>query len=308
MPAEPVITPQLVRRLLQEQHPDLAGLRVGESIQGWDNTMVRLGPDLALRLPRHSMGERLLGQEIRWLPKLQRQTGVSVPAAVRTGQPVCGDRMNGYPFRWAVVPWTPGRCAAELNPEARDGYAPALAQLLAALHVTAPDDAPISPVGRGQGIDAIHERIQERLTARSDELGADRRRRLDGLIRAALSAPPPAGPPLWLHGDPHPRNTVLTRETTRVSGRPLLVDFGDLCAGDPASDLGQAWDHFTPTGRSRFRTAYGQARALTTEQDRALWIRARGWAVHYALIYLDPQRPVELHRAGRRMIGVLCCL
>ena len=304
--AEPVITLDLVRRLLQ-QHPDLAELTLGGTVQGWDNTMVRLGEHLALRLPRHEMGERLLGHEIQWLPELGRQTGVQVPAAVRTGEAVHGEPGEGYPYRWAVVPWTSGRSAAELATAERDAYAEPLAQLLARLHAPAPAQAPVSPVGRGQGIQTVLDRIQERLSARSAELGADRTRRLHERIRAARSAQPAAGPGLWLHGDPHPRNTVLSSAPgPEGSGAPVLVDFGDLCAGDPASDLGQAWDHFTPTGRARFRTAYGQARGLVGEQEQALWVRARGWAVHYALIYLDPQRPADLRRAGGRMIGVLC--
>jgi aminoglycoside phosphotransferase (APT) family kinase protein len=42
----------LVRSLLHEQHPDLAGLALGEVDGGWDNRMWRLGEDLAVRLPR----------------------------------------------------------------------------------------------------------------------------------------------------------------------------------------------------------------------------------------------------------------
>jgi aminoglycoside phosphotransferase (APT) family kinase protein len=52
----------------------------------------------------------------------------------------------------------------------------------------------------------------------------------------ALAAPGWAGPPLWLHGDLHPAN-VLT-ENGNLCG---VVDFGDLCAGDPAGDLAACW-------------------------------------------------------------------
>ncbi|KUN81480.1 hypothetical protein AQJ66_24075 [Streptomyces bungoensis] len=46
------ITAQLVRDLLQEQHPDLAGLAIREVAGGWDNQMWRLGDDLAVRMQR----------------------------------------------------------------------------------------------------------------------------------------------------------------------------------------------------------------------------------------------------------------
>jgi aminoglycoside phosphotransferase (APT) family kinase protein len=42
----------LVRALLHEQHPDLAGLGLRAVAGGWDNRMWHLGEDLAVRLPR----------------------------------------------------------------------------------------------------------------------------------------------------------------------------------------------------------------------------------------------------------------
>ena len=46
----------LVRTLLHNQHPDLAGLELREVAGGWDNRMWRLGEDLAVRLPRTPRG------------------------------------------------------------------------------------------------------------------------------------------------------------------------------------------------------------------------------------------------------------
>jgi aminoglycoside phosphotransferase (APT) family kinase protein len=46
------INEALVRALLHEQHPGLAGLELREVAGGWDNRMWRLGADLAVRLPR----------------------------------------------------------------------------------------------------------------------------------------------------------------------------------------------------------------------------------------------------------------
>lgn len=308
MTREPEITQALLHGLLAEQHPDLAELPLGEIVQGWDNTMVRLGDRLALRLPRHEMGDLLLGHELRWLPALGRQTGVPVPAAVRTGSPAAGTGTGeDYPFRWAVVPWTPGASAGGLGPAERDSYAEQLARTLAALHVSGPVGAPTSPVGRGQALGTVLGRMRERLGERASSLGEGRVRRLEDLIEAAVTAPAHTGPALWLHGDPHPRNTVVASGAEAdQAGMPLLVDFGDLCVGDPASDLGQTWDHFTAPGREQFRQVYGNARGREPADEEPLWTRARGWAVHYALIYLDPQRPAELHRAGERMVEDLC--
>ena len=47
---------ELVRTLLQEQHPDLADLELKEVVGGWGNQMWRLGADLAVRMPRTEEG------------------------------------------------------------------------------------------------------------------------------------------------------------------------------------------------------------------------------------------------------------
>lgn len=98
-----------------------------------------------------------------------------------------------------------------------------------------------------------------------------------------MDAPPHSGPRIWLHGDPRPNNTVLAGVGP---GTPVFVDFGALCAGDQASDLGSALLHFSPAGREAFVMDYDDGRAA----DPALWARARGWAVHYALIFATQPR------------------
>lgn len=55
-----------------------------------------------------------------------------------------------------------------------------------------------------------------------------------GIVRCA--AFPSKGPPLWLHDDLHPANVVVSDGT--LSG---VIDFGDMCVGDPADDLAAAW-------------------------------------------------------------------
>jgi aminoglycoside phosphotransferase (APT) family kinase protein len=44
------ISEDLVRGLLREQHPDLAGLPIREVAGGWGNQMWRLGDELAVRM------------------------------------------------------------------------------------------------------------------------------------------------------------------------------------------------------------------------------------------------------------------
>jgi len=50
------ISEDLVRDLLREQHPDLAGLPISEVAGGWGNQMWRLGDELAVRMQRMDKG------------------------------------------------------------------------------------------------------------------------------------------------------------------------------------------------------------------------------------------------------------
>jgi hypothetical protein len=61
MPAAEVsVSPELVRRLLAAQQPDLAHLPVRLVAHGWDNLMYRLGDELAVRLPRRAAAAGLI--------------------------------------------------------------------------------------------------------------------------------------------------------------------------------------------------------------------------------------------------------
>ena len=97
----------------------------------------------------------------------------------------------------------------------------------------------------------------------------------------ALHAPSWSGPPLWIHGDLHPGNLIVT--AGRVSA---VIDFGDLTAGDPATDLSIAWTLPAVT-RSIFRTAVTESSEWV---DRHMWIRARGWALAFGLAFLASSR------------------
>jgi aminoglycoside phosphotransferase (APT) family kinase protein len=83
------------------------------------------------------------------------------------------------------------------------------------------------------------------------------------------SARPWDGPPIWIHGDLHPKNLLVSRGTLAA-----VIDFGDLTAGDPATDLSIAWMLSASS-----REAFGQF-------DDDTWLRARGWALALGLVYL----------------------
>jgi aminoglycoside phosphotransferase (APT) family kinase protein len=79
---------------------------------------------------------------------------------------------------------------------------------------------------------------------------------------------------VWLHGDLHPANVVVSGGT--LAG---VLDFGELCAGDPATDLAAAWVLLPAGTASRFFDAYAMA-------DEATIRRARGLAVLRAFVLI----------------------
>jgi len=88
--AEVAVTLDLVRRLVGEQMPDLAGRQLRMLAHGWDNVMVRIGDDLVARLPRRTVAVELLLHEQRWLPELAPRLPLPIPVPVRAGLWVAG--------------------------------------------------------------------------------------------------------------------------------------------------------------------------------------------------------------------------
>lgn len=263
--ADHAVDPPLVRQLLADQHPDLADLPLLPAASGWDNLVYRLGDDLAVRLPRRAAAAPLLANELRWLPRLADRLPLPIPSPVRGGTPG-----TGYPWPWAVTPWLPGRIAAEATLAARRRAAHELGRFVAALGQPAPPDAPVN-LFRGVPLLDRQPAVLERL----DRLGsAVDSRRARAVWSAAVVVPPWAGAPVWLHGDLHPANLLVDRGA--LTG---VIDFGDLTAGDPATDLSVAWMLFGPAERDVFRAAAGRP-------DDATWTRARGNALAHAIACL----------------------
>ena len=286
MPAAEVeITADLVRRLLAEQHKDLAGLPVEPLATGWDNTLFRLGDALVARLPRRALGASIVVNEQRWLPSLAPRLPLPVPVPVRTGVPG-----EGYPWPWSVVPFLPGVPASDGPPFDPSLAARDLGGFFGALHVPAPPDAPDNPY-RGVPLERRAATFEQNLAAL--DFAALDVAAPDGTVPAgrgardlvlaawatALAVPPWDGPPVWLHGDPHPANILIG--DGRVSG---VLDFGDITAGDPAADLSIAWMLLPASYHGDFRAAYAAVSGEPIGEET--WARGRGWALNLGIVFL----------------------
>jgi len=285
--AEVVIDLKLVRELITTQAPRWAHEDITYLATGWDNEVYRLGETLLIRLPRRQMGEEIGVKERRWLPLLARDTGVDIGLAIFEGQPTAS-----YPFTFSICRYVPGTSAAQLARQERDGYAEEFSGLLRDLHQPASSPEPRSSF-RGCALALLDTRTREQISNLESPLQPGAL----ALWQEALGAEAYMDAPVWLHGDPHPHNTVVGEQLRHPT--VSLVDYGDLCVGDPASDLGMSWMHFSPEGIVKVFESYGIAVGSPT------WKRARGWGLRYAMLTANLGTDDLLGIVGRETLEVL---
>jgi aminoglycoside phosphotransferase (APT) family kinase protein len=282
--ADVEIDVSLVRALLEDQHPDLSKLPLTEIGGGWDNRLFRLGDQWLVRVPRRALSAPLVEYERRWLPELAVQLPLPVPVPVRMGRPG-----RGFPWSWSVVPWLAGASLLHARLERPVRTAIDLEAFLRVLHQAAPVDAPLNP-WRGVPLPARTPILQSHL----DQLGqAVDRAAVLAFWRRVVDTPMWSSPPVWIHGDLHPGNLLVSEG--RLSA---VIDFGDLTSGDPATDFAIGW-MLPPAFRQALREAI---RARPIPIDDATWARARGWALALGVAYMaaspDGDPMIALGRAA----------
>lgn len=267
-PAEIDIDEALIRNLLRDQYPQYAEMPVQIMEAGWDNMMVRLGDDLALRLPRRAAAEPLILNEQRWLPILAPHLPLDIPVPLHIGKPG-----GGYPFHWSILKWIEGEAADLAPPD--DSEATSLANFLRQLHALAlPENPPENSV-RDCPLS-----VRQRDTERRMQNLADTGFITPGILAAwqRAVATPLAQMRNWIAGDIHARN-VLTRRGKIAA----FIDWGDMCAGDAATDLASIWALLDGAeAREAAIKHYGMSDDLLT--------RSVGWAISFGVILAETGR------------------
>jgi aminoglycoside phosphotransferase (APT) family kinase protein len=281
--AEIEVNASLVEELLRSQHPDLLPAAIHERSPGFDNSIWRLGDDRVVRLPRRQVAVRLIENEQRWLPQLAPTLPLSIPTPIRVGRPSAL-----FPWPWTVARWIEGTPGNRVDPAILGGAATPLGNFFRVLHRDAPLDAPLNEF-RGVPLRAHEANFRQRL----EEAGTDLDR--DELLRVwddALVAPPWVNAPQWIHGDPHTANLIF-HDGALVG----VIDFGDLCAGDPATDLAGGFLALPYESIDSFVRAYGRV-------DEATIRRTLGWAVHFGVMFvlLGESDDTSYGPIGRRAI------
>lgn len=214
-----------------------------------------------------SVRGRAAAQGARLAARPRSDPPLPVPVPQRIGEP-----SERFPRPWIVTTWVPGEPADRAPATNATDAAEGLAAFLTALHRPAPDGAPVGNYGRGGPLADIADGFAEGLASAIEQGLIPDPDAVRAVWEDAVAAPVWAGPALWLHSDLHPAN-VLTADGSFCG----VIDFGDLCAGDPACDLAAPWILLPDGAADRFHAAYRPT------ADDATLRRARGWAVQRAL-------------------------
>lgn len=275
----------LVRRLLESQHPQWAGLPI-ERVQsaGTDNALYRLGDELAVRLPRIHWAVDTVAKEQTWLPVLAPHLPLAVPLPVAVGQPE-----GAFPYPWGVVQWLPGQMADIHRLDDPVQAALDLAAFVRALRAVDPSGGPRH--GRGRPVRREDDMIRHGIAGLRGEVDADA---VLATWERVMTAPDHDGPPVWFHGDLNYLN-LLAREG-RLSS---VIDWGTCGVGDPAIDTTVAWNLFPPDARRAYREAL--------EIDDATWARGKGWVLTglFGIPYYRDTNPVLVAGVIRGIEAVL---
>jgi aminoglycoside phosphotransferase (APT) family kinase protein len=255
--------------------------RVRLLAQGWDRTAWLADEQWVFGFPRRAVVVPGLERELEWLPRLAPQLPTSIPTPQFIGEP-----SDEYPWPFFGGAYIPGEeaVAAVLDDEQRTAVGVELARFLRVLHSM--DARGLPPDGNNRADMAYRVPYTRDLFA---QLGLDAPSALDD----AESLPPPAEPTTIAHGDLHDRQ-VLVHEGT-LSG---VIDWIDLCRGDPSIDLIMLWSFVPPSGRAAFLDEYRMA-------DEAMLLRARVLALMMGAVlalYARDENQPQLEPAAFAMI------
>jgi aminoglycoside phosphotransferase (APT) family kinase protein len=275
----------LVRRLLADQFPYLSEKMITiVRSTGTVNAIFRLGNDLYVRLPRLEEWAESIDHEWTWLPKLAPHISVNIPKPIARGNPT-----DWYPCPWAIYHWLEG---SPYQDDLRSDERQVAYDLVNFILELRSINMLGAPRGGRKPLIELDEETRSAIETCHGVIDIDR---VSVAWARSLEVTPWNGEPVWIHGD------LLKPNLLVQDGRLCaVIDFGGVGIGDPAADVVPAWSVFNSIGREIFR------QALDVDDDT--WSRARGYALHQALMiipYYSETNPEFVTMAQRIVSEVL---
>lgn len=266
------VVEELAQSLIDGQFPVWSHLPLKKiDSAGTDNSIYRLGEELAVRFPVSASAAQQVAKEHIWLPKLI-SFAVAIPIVIGAGRP-----MNEFPFPWSVMTWIEGKDATadvivDWLKTAED-----LGQFIREFRSQNPSGAPLAGkhnAFRGTALGNLDQIARNAIDALRYMF--DHSLLLD-IWEQALGVEPWAGAPQWIHGDIHAANIIV--KNGNIAG---IIDLGLMGVGDPACDLAPAWSFLPSHVRDVFREA--------ADVDGPTWLRGKGWGLYIGVIALSYYR------------------
>ncbi|MEO3805686.1 aminoglycoside phosphotransferase family protein [Nonomuraea sp. B1E8] len=285
VPQRITVEAEQVRRLVEQQFPQWAGLPVRPVANGgWDNRTFHLGAGMLVRLPSASEYALAVDKEHRWLPVFASRLPLPIPVPLAKGEPGAG-----YPYPWSIYQWLGGEPAGAERIADPVRFAVDLAEFLTALRSIDPADGPRPGKHnwfRGGTLRTYDGVAQNALAELHGHVDVDL---VCEIWESALDARWD-GVESWFHGDVAEGNLLLDDGQLAA-----VIDFGTCGVGDPACDLAVAWTLLTAEGRQAFRERLSVGEAA--------WARGRGWALWKTLAtYAYTLGDDEEEAAGARRV------
>lgn len=223
------------RALIEAAFPEFQARQLVFLGSGWDSDAVLVNNEFVFRFPRRQDSVSSLEVERCLLPLLVSHLPLPIPRFDFVSEP-----LPGHPWRFVGYRVLPGRPLAEVPTHAVDSQrvGRALGRFLRALH-----DAPVkwaescgAPTYSPDAWVERHWQLAQEITSLVEErLGTETARRLREVWNRYRGDPRYRNfRPAIVHADLNPDHVLVDPSTGEVTG---VIDFGDICVGDPAVDF-----------------------------------------------------------------------
>ncbi|WJZ66392.1 phosphotransferase family protein [Kocuria rosea] len=214
--------------------PGLTWSRARRITEGWDHVVVVLDEALVFRFPQEAPYAQALGREIAVLDHLAPRLPVRIPRYDRVAP---DGSFAGYPL-------LPGRTLqpevlASLDGTARDALVDQLAGFLSALHTAPVPGTPLEQVPASflaEDQDDVRSAAAVHLPAVLTPAELDEVARILADVDALLAADLPE---VVVHNDVYSRHLLWDDDDARLG----VIDFSDMCVGDPAVDFAELHEY-----------------------------------------------------------------